>query len=579
MRETMPLMLADFYKTSHRAQYPEAAEYVFSNWIPRVSRIEGVNKVVSFGIQKFVIEYLISYFEENFFMNNIEAITSEYETFMGATVGPAHVDSQHIKDLHKLGYLPLEIKAMPEGTRVPIGVPMITVMNTLPEFFWLTNYVETLMSCEIWLPMTAATIADHYRNILDEYAMKTVGNTNFVPFQGHDFSMRGMAGVQAAVLSGTGHLTSFVGTDTIPAIYALENFYDTDVTDELVGCSVPATEHSVQCANGVGTVEEETAFAKRLITAIYPTGIVSMVSDTINLWDVITKVLPEIKEEVMKRDGKLVIRPDSGDPVDILCGESANAVNIGSPEEYEDFDAWLASARYDLDEKFREELDAEDPFRSMTLNYTYGDSVYALTYEPDLNRHDKTYYYVDNYGPFEDKFEVKLVEATPAQKGVVELLWDIFGGTVNELGYKELDPHIGAIYGDSITPERARNICQRLADKGFASTNVVFGIGSYTYQYNTRDTFGFAMKSTYAQVNGEERLLYKDPITDGGTKKSLKGLCVVKWDKKEKQFYVVDNLNKKEYDNLERDDCMQTVFVDGVINNFTSLTEIRNRLR
>lgn len=121
-----------------------------------------------------------------------------------------------------------------------------------------------------------------------------------------------------------------------------------------------------------------------------------------------------------------------------------------------------------------------------------------MTYSPNWNRYDKQYYFIDNYGG--NKTTYKELENKPEYKGVIELLWDIFGGTVNKQGYKVLNSHIGAIYGDSITLlERANEICRRLEAKGFASTNVVLGIGSFTYQYNTRDTFGFAMKTAYVK--------------------------------------------------------------------------------
>lgn len=490
----IPMFLADFYKTSHKPQYPNKTEFIFANWIPRKSRIDGINKVVSFGIQRFAIEFLIESFHRDFFDVDINELVAEYERFMGATLGPQFTDTQHIVDLHELGYLPLEVKAIAEGVKVPIGVPMITIINTNPRFFWVTNYIETLISCEVWMAMTSATIADKYREILDGWAIHTTGSNAGVEFQGHDFSMRGMAGLDAAVASGMGHLTAFVGTDTIPAIIGMENYYLTDVTKELVGCSVPATEHSVECANCEGTLEGEYKHTKRLITELYPAGIVSKVSDTFDLWAVITEVLPRLKEEIMGRDGKLVIRPDSGDPVDILCGNPNSEVG------------------------------------------------------------------------------------SHAYKGVVELLWDIFGGTViEETGFKLLDSHIGAIYGDSITLDRAEAICNRLAQKGFASVNVVLGIGSYTYQYNTRDTFGFAMKSTYAVVDGVEKLIFKDPITDDGTKKSLRGLCVVLKDA-DGELYVKDNLNREEYNNFQEEDQLLLLFYNGNMVRLTTLSDIRERL-
>ena len=370
---------------------------------------------------------------------------------------------------------------------------MLTITNTHPDFGWLVNYLETLISCMLWQPITSATIAYEYKKILNKYALETTGNTEGVQWQGHDFSMRGMSSVESAILSGMGHLTSFTGTDTIPAIYQLEQSYK---AQGLIGASVPATEHSVMC---MGTKESEIETFRRLIK-LYPTGILSVVSDTWNLWDVCTKFLPELKEEILARDGKLVIRPDSGDPVDIICGESMASI-----------------------------IRRKNP-----------------------------------------KNKVK-PEDFPEYKGVIELLWDIFGGTINEQGYKVLDPHIGAIYGDSITLDRATQICERLKAKGFASTNIVLGIGSFTYQYNTRDTFGFAMKATYGEVNNEAREIFKDPITDDGTKKSKKGLLRVV---QHEQLEVIDQQTWEG----EQASLLTTVFKDGKLVKETSLDEIRAKL-
>ena len=491
-QHVLPVLLADFYKTAHREQYPEGTEVIFSNWIPRTSRIDGINKVVSFGQQRYVLEILVDYFNEHFFNRNKEDVIAEYERFMTCTMGKQCASSQHIADLHDLGYFPIEIRSIEEGLSVPIRVPMLTMINTSKKFFWATNYLETVTSSEIWQPMTDATLSKSYREILDAYAMETVGSTEGVQFQGHDFSMRGMSGWNAAANSSMGHLLSFVGTDTMPAIAKFEYFYYTNIENYLVGCSVPATEHSVQCVNGVKTIIEEIAFAKRLITEIYPEGIVSMVSDTINLWEVLLTLLPAIKDEVMGRDGKLVIRPDSGDPVKIICGD------------------------------------------------------------PEAN----TWY---------------------ERKGVVELLWDEFGGTTSDEGYKVLDSHIGAIYGDSITIDRCVQICEKLKQKGFASVNIVLGIGSFTYQYNTRDTFGFAMKTTFAVVDGEEKAVKKDPITDNGTKKSLEGLCVVVKDASG-EFVVIDKLTMDEYIMLRDWDYMQTIYKDGMLYNQINLEKIRSNV-
>jgi nicotinamide phosphoribosyltransferase len=320
---------------------------------------------------------------------------------------------------------------------------------------------------------------------LDKYAAETSSMPEFVDWQGHDFSMRGMAGIEASLISASGHLLSFNGTDTIPAIDLLEKYYNANSDKELIGGSVAATEHSVMC---MGTIEDEIGTFRRLIVDVYPKGIVSVVSDTWDLWKVLTDYLPKLKTEVLNRQGKLVIRPDSGDPVDIICG------NPNGKNENE-------------------------------------------------------------------------------RKGVIELLWETFGGSTNSKGFKELDPHIGAIYGDSITVTRANQICERLKLKGFASTNVVLGIGSYTYQYNTRDTFGFAMKATYGEVNGVGREIFKDPITDDGTKKSAKGL--MKIETNNGTYQLIDGATWEQ----EKTGELKEVFRDGKLLIDQSLAEIRTRVK
>lgn len=483
-------LLCDFYKVSHKDQYPAGTEVIYSTWTPRSNKyFPQADKVVSFGIQAFIKKYLINFFNENFFKRDKEEVVKEYKRVLKFTLGVENPDATHIEELHDLGYLPIKIKAIDEGTLVPIKVPMLTIENTNPKFFWITNYLETIMSNEIWLPMTSATIAHTYRKLLDKYALKTVGDTEGVAFQGHDFSMRGMGAFEASKASGAGHLLSFVGTDTIPSILYHEEFYNADMEKELVGTSIPATEHSVMCSYGQ---TNELDLFKHLIKEVYPTGFFSVVSDTWDFWKVVGEYLPSLKEDILNRDGRVVIRPDSGDPVDIICGTESGKTEL-------------------------------------------------------------------------------------ERKGLIEALWDIFGGTVTEKGYKLLDTHIGAIYGDSITLERARQIVEKLEAKGFASLNVVFGIGSFTYQYNTRDTFGFAMKATYAVVNGEERMLFKDPKTDDGTKKSQRGrVAVLKDDHYE--MAVVDGLTLTSYKKLEEVDMLKTVFENGKLVRETSLNEIRWRL-
>ncbi len=480
--KTNPFLLTDYYKVGHVFQYPDKTELVYSNLTPRNSRLKDINEMVFFGLQYFTKEYLISYFNENFFDQPLDAVMQNYKRRIATSIG-ALPTYEHLEKLHRLGYLPIEIKALPEGSKVPMKVPCITLVNTLPEFYWLTNFLETLLSAIVWQPCTSATIAHAYRKLLDKYAAETGVPADFVQWQGHDFSFRGMSSLETAMLSGMGHLLSFTGTDTIPAIDGLEQYYNANAEKELIGGSVAATEHSVMCS---GSKDGELETFKRLITKVYPAGIVSIVSDTWDLWKVCTEYLPALKADILNRDGKVVIRPDSGDPVKIICGN------------------------------------------------------------PD----GKT---------------------IAEQKGVVELLWDVFGGTITAQGYKLLDPHIGAIYGDSINLERAAQICDGLKAKGFA-TQVVFGIGSYTYQYNTRDTFGTAMKATYVVVDGEGREIFKSPITDDGTKKSATGLLNVQ--KENNHFVLYDKVSWEEEARSE----LKTVFKDGKIVKDFTLAEIRATL-
>ncbi|MGG1339160.1 nicotinate phosphoribosyltransferase [Bacillus thuringiensis] len=563
-----PTVLCDFYKTSHRPQYPKGTEVIYSTLTPRSNKfMPMIDKVVTFEIQSFVKEYLIGYFNKYFFARKKEDVVAEYARVIKFCLGEENPDTTHIAELHDLGYLPVRIKALKEGTLVPMRVPMMTIENTMPKFFWITNYLETLISAELWQGITSASIALQYRKILNKYAMRTVGNTDGVEFQGHDFSMRGMSSLQSAQKSGAGHLLSFVGTDTIPAILYLEKHYNANIEKELVGTSIPATEHSVMCANG----QDEYEVFKRMITEVYPNGLVSIVSDTWDFWNIVGEIIPRLKEVIENRDGKVVIRPDSGIPEDILCGAHIpDLTGLKYVNNLEDAKEYF----YDgLMEELREDTPHGEHGDSETSGqFKFEGKYYELEIEVEYDRHDKRFYYI-----CDDKVK-RFEEFTPsvADLGLIEALWNVFGGTITEKGYKVLAPCIGAIYGDAITLERCETICQRLAEKGFASTNVVFGIGSFTYQHNTRDTFGFAMKATYAVINGEEKLIYKDPKTDSGMKKSQKGRVVVLEEDGELKY--IDGLNKEEQVSYFGKDQLEQVFFNGQLHRDESLQEIRERI-
>jgi nicotinamide phosphoribosyltransferase len=497
-----PLFLCDFYKIGHVAMYPAGVQQVWSNFTPRSTRISGEQRVTCFGIQYFIKEYLLNKFHNGFFARSIDGIVKEYTDVVQATLGVKSVYTSHIRMLHEYGRMPIDIYAVPEGDHVPLNTPMLVITNTQPWAFWVPNYLETILSNALWKPCTSATTARRYRRNMIGYA-KESGETDmgFVDWMGHDFSFRGMSGVEDALLSGMGHLLSFSGTDTIPAILAAEKYYGAKLT---VGGSVPATEHSVMSA---GNKDGEFETFRRLLIETYPEGILSIVSDTWDLWRVLTDYVPRLREQILNRKGKLVVRPDSGDPVKILCGnpDFANVPN--------------------------------------------------------------------NYACFKDPRH-------PAYYGTLELLRRALGTEPRGDGGLPMIRNAGAIYGDSITVERADQILSRtVRELKLSPYNVVFGIGSFTYQFVTRDTYGFAMKATAVRKNGVVVPIFKDPITDFGTKKSHVGIPGVYRTEEstdsEPDYFVLQGITPEQLDNC----AFRKVFGDGKLLIDEDFETIRKRAR
>lgn len=488
MKKNM-MLLMDFYKVSHRNMYPEGMTKLYSTWTPRSkSHFPESEFVVWFGLQGFIKEYLIKQFDEYFFNRPLEEVVEEYKLYIHNTFDET-AQVEHIEALHKLGYLPIEIKALPEGTKVPYRVPCCTVTNTHPNFAWVTNYLETLFSCNLWMPSTTATRAYLYRQIIQKYIDLTSDNKNWRNVGCGDFSFRGMSSLDSAITSGAAFLTSFVKTSTIPSIQYLCEYYNSDVEKEEVGSWSASVEHSCTTSNFAVDGDEETFFIK-MCTELYPNKPFSFVADSYDYWNFVNNIVRKNKDVILNHNGRINIRPDSGDPEEIICG-------------------------------------------------------------------------------------------TDKERGTLEILWEIFGGTINSKGYKVLDPHIGIVYGDAITLERCEKICKHMMELGFAVENVIFGAGSYSFQYNTRDTQGWAYKATYAEINGKPIMVYKDPKTSDGTKKSQKGMVRVYRDIDENIKFIdgiftgmviTDDLKPSDIDMLE------TVFKDGKIVKEYSLAEVRDRL-
>ena len=535
----------DFYKMFHKEAYHPNITKVYSNYTSRNGRLSNVknNKEVVFvGLQYFIKDVLIKEWNETFFelpkdiaIRSIKRITDNCLGF--------DYDASHFEALHDLGYLPISIKALPEGVSVPYGVPPVTFVNTVDGFQWLSNYIETVFSTENWLIQTSATTAKAYL----ENTIKAFDNAglphDLVPFMCHDFSMRGMAGRHAAAMSGFGHLTSFAGTDTIPAILFAEKYYNADVEKELVGASVPATEHSTATSyitsmaqeKGITKLEAEVDYVRYLMTKV-PTGILSHVSDSFDFWKFVSEGLPILKEDILAREGKLVVRPDSGDPVKVLTGYK------------------VVDIKENIDKSNADEI-------ALTYGKLGYEAVRELNGNIQIIHEDKTFDFVFGFN-YITEYEAK---------GLIECLGDIFGTTESPTDLKLLQDNIGAIYGDSITLERQKEIITRLEAKGYAGL-VVLGVGSYSYQYVTRDTHGSAVKATWVEKSGEGVDVFKDPKTDS-KKKSAKGLMRIEL---EDGTYVMYDQQTCEQ---EQQGELKEVFRDGKLLQETTLEEIRQRVK
>jgi nicotinamide phosphoribosyltransferase len=444
-------LLADSYKLTHWQQYPPETQGVYSYFEARGGAYPAT---VFFGLQYVLKKYLCNPMSEE---DVAEAESLSHQHFGRRGLFNA-AGWRHVLERHD-GYLPVLIRALPEGSLVPCGTPLITVENTCPRCFWTTNYIETLL-VQTWYPITVATRSHALKQLIGTYLEQT-GDPDLVPFKLHDFGFRGASSVESAGLGGCAHLLSFRGTDTLAALAVARNYYN----EPCAGFSIPATEHST--ITSWGRERELEALAN--VLSKYPQGFVACVSDSYDLWNACDYMWGDVlKERVLSRDGVLVIRPDSGNP-------------------------------------------AETVLR------------------------------------------------------VVEILAERFGCSVNQKGYRVLDPHVRVIQGDGIDSVTIDEILRRLKDNRWSADNIAFGMGGALLQQLHRDTCKMAFKCSAVKIAGKWQPVYKDPVTDHN-KKSKPG-----------RMSVLPGFRTVPYTENNAD-LLSPVFCDGRLLRQWSLNEIRSCL-
>lgn len=467
--------MSDSYKGTHWPQYPKGTTEVYSYLESRGGKF---NNTLFYGLQIIIKKHLMGQVVTE---QKIQAAKKLWDVHIGPGAFN-EVGWRHILEKHN-GHLPIKIKAVPEGTVVPTSNVLVTVVNTDPEVPWLTNYIETLL-LQIWYPITVGTLSREIKKVLVEYLKKTTsldaeGLKNQVSFMLHDFGYRGTSSVESAGIGGSAHIINFLGTDTIAAIETAQEYYN---TDNILAFSIPASEHST--ITSWGEANEVKAMENMLDS--YPTGLVACVSDS---FDIIRACKDywggELKDKILQRNGRLVVRPDSGDPMQTL-------------------------------------------------------------------------------------------------KQVFHILWDKFGGEINEKGFKVLHPNIRVIQGDGVNFESISEICDMMIEEGFSIENIAFGMGGALLQKVDRDTQKFAFKCSHIVINGESVDVRKNPIeiNENGErvqsfKKSKAGY--LKLMSKDDQNAVFEQMFTQEHSQDEIGDLMVTVFENGVLLKEWTFEEIRER--
>lgn len=447
------LLNCDSYKASHWLQYPPNTETVFSYIEARGGKFPAT---VFFGLQIYLKEYLSKPITTE--------MIDEAEMFWKAHGEPFNRAGWDLLIERYGGHMPLIIRAVPEGSVVPVSNVLATIENTDPDFFWLTSYVETALLRAVWYGTTVATNSWSIKQTIKKYLRKT-GDVNLLPFKLHDFAGRGVSSFESAGIGGAAHLVNFMGTDTVTGALFAMKYYGGELP---VGYSIPAAEHSTMTSWG-GAKGEVDAMENMINQFGRPGKLVAVVSDSYDIYNAIQNIWgKQLKEKVLAMGGTLVVRPDSGDPVKV-----------------------------------------------------------TLT--------------------------------------CVELLGEAFGFTVNDKGYKVLNPAVRLIQGDGIDGQAVEDILMNFERNGWSADVIAFGCGGGLLQKVNRDTCKFAFKCSAIKVDGKWIDVFKEPITDSG-KKSKKGRITL-YKREGKYFTGVEAHGV--YDALE------TVFVNGRITKEYSFAEIR----
>lgn len=510
-----PHMSTDFYKWSHIDQYVVGTKKVYSNFTPRSNRLANVirtdGKMVYFGIQ-YALQYLTEVWDQNFFSKKKETVVKRFarrvETSIGSDHGKSMIDA--IGKLHDLGYLPIEVRSLKEGSRVNMGIPLFVISNTHDDFFWIVNYLETYLSAIIWPMCNAAVVSEQYYITARKYGAITNADPFWYEICQHFFAARGNRGFEDATITAMGHMVFSSGTDAGWAIDYIEDYYDVSSDDYLIGCSVNASEHATSTQriaywrNVLKSKNPERESVKDLLTKVYPSGVFSYVADSEDYFRFISSDLLQLKDIILNRQPdnqglvKFVVRPDSSPktPLEII---------VGDPE-------------------------ATD-----------------------------------------------IIE----RKGTLQVLWEIFGGTINERGFKVLDPKIGLIYGEAIDQELQIKIYEKMIEHGWCVSNLLMGVGSWGFLKNaSRDSFSMAIKGTHSEVDDSvfghmELSMQKNPKTATNSKKSARGLLVVTKDGDD--FVLHEDQSVEMFESEENE--LKLIFKDGKFTKRTNFKEIRELAR